>query len=106
MEGLAELFEDKNYELLARRYFDWLIEELGNGDPEVGRIDLARRYNDWAYGNRPLVIPDDAEVRAWLLDRNIIHATDDEIREINRCLEYELKNRIEEEQHHENPLNP
>ncbi len=109
MKSVAELFQDKNYELLARTYFDWLAKELGNGDFETGLIGLTQLYNDWVFANRPIVtivIPTAYQPRIWFSENKAVSVTNDDLEQFNLCFETELKTRIEEELHHSNPLNP
>lgn len=106
MKHVIELLRLKSYELLARIYFDWLAKKLGNGDFEAGIQELTRRYNDRIFGGHPFIIPESIEISAWLSENGVVRISEKDIGEINHCFDYELKNRVEEEFHHENPLNP
>ena len=106
MKSVAELLKDKNYELLAKTYFDWVAREFGHGDYETGIRQLALRYNGRVFSNIPFHVPLYLEVEQWLKRNGITKVEQKTTLEINRCFDDELKNRIEEELHHQNPLNP
>jgi len=113
VKSVKELLQNNEYEGLAKRYFDWLAVKIGNGNFESGIREIARKYNAWVFSGKPFTLPDKYEVEAWLFENGIIldrigpGATgDQELLEINRCVECEIRNRIEERLRHRNPLNP
>lgn len=112
MTSVAELFREKKYENLARIYLDWLIVRLGKGNGDRGRKELFRRYNDWVFNGKAFVLPKALKVEAWIKDSVIlfycsgVSVTEEDIKQLVLFVDDEIRNYVESELHHQNPLNP